>query len=67
MPSPQSLVAFMLTLLVLLLAARVQLGLPPLVAAGISCVLALGAGAIAHRYSPLDEEDEPSDDSPVGL
>lgn len=58
MPSPQSLVVFMLTLFILLLATRTQLGLSPVAAAATSLVLALGLAWIVDRRIPPDEDEE---------
>jgi hypothetical protein len=60
-PSPQSLVVFMLTLLVLLLATRVQLELSPAASAATSSVLALLLAWFVDRHVPPDEEDEEAD------
>jgi hypothetical protein len=57
-PSPQSLVAFATTLLVLLVATRTQLDWSPLVSAIVSAVLAIGVGWIVNRYTPDDELDD---------
>ena len=61
MPSPQSLVVFMLALLVLLLATRVQLELSPNVSAATSAVLALLLAWFVDRHVPPDQEDEEAD------
>ena len=57
MPSPQSLVAFLTTLFVLLLATRTQLGLSPVVSAVVSALAALALAWIVDRRIPAEEDD----------
>jgi len=61
-PSPQSLVAFLVTLLALLIATRTQFGLSPNVSAVLSLVGALAFAWLIDRLVP-PEEDEDDEDS----
>jgi hypothetical protein len=51
----------MLTLLLLMLATRTQLGLSPGLAAASSIVLAAGLAWVVDRYVPPDEDEEQED------
>ena len=64
MPSPQTLVAFVSGLFVLLLATRVQLGFDPYLATGSAVLLALGGAFIVERRIP-DLDEEVDEDEPV--
>lgn len=57
MPSPQSLVAFLVMLLLLLIATRTQLDFSPNISAAISIVLALAFGWVVDRRIPPDEDE----------
>ena len=58
MPHPQSLVTFLATLFVLLLATRGQLGLAPVPAALVSIAFALGLAWMVDRRIPEEEDAE---------
>jgi hypothetical protein len=58
MPSPQALVAFSLSLFVLLVVLRAQLGLGPNVAAAIAILASLGVGAVVDRLVPPEPDEE---------
>ncbi len=57
MPSPQSLVAFLTVLFVLLLATRTQLGLSPVASAAVSALLALAFAWIVDRRMPPEDDE----------
>jgi hypothetical protein len=57
-PSPQSLVTFVTTLFVLLVATRVGFELEAVVCAVGSTILALALAWVVDRNTPHDEQDE---------
>lgn len=57
MPSPQSLVAFLTILFVMLLATRLQFGLSPVASAVVSAILALAFAWVVERRVPHDEDE----------
>jgi hypothetical protein len=64
MPSPQALVAFSLSLFLLLVILRAQVGLGPNAAVAISLIGALGIALVVERLIPPEiDDDEVSSES----
>jgi hypothetical protein len=57
-PNPQSLVTFVTTLFVMLVATRAGLQLDPLIGAGVSAALALALAWVVERNVPDEEVDD---------
>jgi hypothetical protein len=58
MPSPQTLVAFSVSLFVLLVVLRAHLGLGPNVSAALSFVVAFSLAAVVERLVPPEPDEE---------
>lgn len=58
MPSPQSLVTFVATLFLTLLATRVQFDMPPVRSALVSTAIALVLGGLVALRTRGDDEDD---------
>jgi hypothetical protein len=56
-PSPQSLVAFVSTLFLMLVGTRVAFHWPPVACAACSVALAVGLAAIVERRIPHEDDD----------
>ena len=66
MPSPQAVVTFVALLLVLLIALRVPLEVPPVPAALSAMLLALAAAWLVNRRVPDDEDDDITEEARNG-
>ncbi len=66
MPSPQAVVTFVALMLVLLIALRVPLAVPPVPSALTATLLALAASWLVNRRVPDDEDDDITEDARNG-
>ena len=63
MPSPQAVVTFVALMLVLLIALRVPLAVPPVPSALTATLLAMAAAWLVNRRVPDDEDDDITEDA----
>lgn len=63
LPSPQAVVTFVALMLVLLIALRVPLAVPPVPSALTATLLSLAAAWLVNRRVPDDEDDDITEDA----